>query len=216
VVEYREHEGEQLRGDSIVEVAPDGTQTQVWSAWDCWDPSETLGTDLEFGWTWVNALDYDDEREMYIVGSRNFSSIIGVDPASGTCPWAIGGTVATVELTGGSSPFLHQHQSEITADDHLIVFDNDGSAGMVSRVIEYALDWDAGTAEQVWSYTADPTIYTFVLGDVARMPDGSTLVDWSGSGQLQRVSADGEVTWQLNTDLGYAFGFLSVEPSVVR
>ncbi len=216
VVEFREYEGEDLRGDSIVEVAPDGTLTTVWSAWDCWDPAETLGTDLEFGWTWVNTLDYDEARQMYLLGSRNFSSIIGVERDTGACAWAIGGTVATVELTGGSSPFLHQHQFELTPDDHLIVFDNDGSAGMVSRVIEYDVDWDARSAEQVWSYTADPPVYTFVLGDVARMPDGDTLVDWSGSGQIQRVTPEGDVRWQLNTELGYVFGFMSVEESVVR
>ncbi|HJN76130.1 MAG TPA: aryl-sulfate sulfotransferase [Myxococcota bacterium] len=209
VVEYRDYEGEALRGDSIVEIAPDGTQTTVWSSWDCWDVEETLD-DPDLGWTFANALDYHDGG--YLLGMRNFSSIARID-RDGTCDWVFGRTGATFEAADGSATFLHQHQFELF-DGRLLVFDNEGLAGSQSRVLEYDFDPDAGLAEEIWSYSPTPSIYSFVLGDVARMDDGDTLVTWSASGQIDRVTADGEATWTLNTPVGYVLGFDTVSTSL--
>ena len=206
VVEYRDFQGEDLRGDQIVEIDLDGTQRVVWSAWDCWDPAEVSGTDTEFGWTWANALDYDAGEDAYYLSIRNFSTIVKIDRSSGECLWGLSGAAGTLELAGGSSPFLHEHQFQVL-EDTIVVFDNDGAGGTRSRVIEYAYDVDAGTAEEVWSYSPEPSIYSFVLGDVTRMDDGDTLVTWATLGQIQQVTPDHETVWQLNTDLGYALGF---------
>ena len=81
-------------------------------------------------------------------------------------------------------------------------------------MLEYDFDPDAGLAEEIWSYSPTPSIYSFVLGDVARMDDGDTLVTWSASGQIDRVTADGEATWTLNTPVGYVLGFDTVSTSL--
>ncbi len=214
VVEYRDYEGADLRGDSIVEVAPDGTQTTVWSAWDCYDPDVT-GVDPEYGWTFANAMDYDPDEDAYYLSLRNFSSIVKIDRTSGECLWALGGTVGTVSITADSDIFLHEHQFEFR-DGAVLVFDNDGASGTTSRVLEYSFDEQAGTAEQIWSYTPDPSIYSWVLGDVARMENGDTFVTWSVKGQVERVSQDLQVGWQLNTDLGYALGFDTLETDLYK
>ena len=93
-------------------------------------------------------------------------------------------------------------------------FDNDGPAGLASRVLEYSLDFDANLATEVWSYQTDPPIYNFVLGDVSRFDNGDTLIVWSVNGQIDRVNAAGDVLWQLNTSLGSALGFTAPEPSL--
>ncbi len=208
-LDIREVDGEDVRGDKLVEVAPDGTQTEIWSTFDCWDPAEVVGTDPESGWTWTNAIDYDETGDDYYVGIRNLSSIVKVDRATGACEWALGGAAATLEMVGDSSGFLHQHQFQVLGDS-VLVFDNDGGPGLASRAIEYELDLDAGTAEQTWSFTTDPPIYSFVLGDVNRFDDGATLITWSVLGQIDRVTAAGESVWRLNTAMGYALGFDTV------
>ena len=202
VVEYRDVDGETLRGDQIVEVAPDGTQTVVWSAWDCFDPAETEHGEVDFGWTFANALDYDPVEDVYYLGIRNFSSITRIPRSTFECEWVIGDIGATQGVTGGT-PFMHEHQFQML-DDGLVIFDNDGLPGMESRAVEYEVDLDAGTVEQVWSYTADPVIYSFVLGDVHRFDGGDTLVTWSTGGQIDRVDPSGELLWRLKTELGYA------------
>lgn len=212
VVEYRDFEGMQLRGDKIVEIAPDGTQTTVFSVWDCFDPAEVTGDDVMHGWTFANALDYDPEEEVYYLGMRNFSSIAKIDRASGRCEWVLGYYGSTFDFASGSERFLHQHQFQIRGD-RALVFDNDGSAGRESRVLEYELDFDTMTATQIWSYVADPIVYTFVLGEPTRLENGDTFVNWSAAGQMERVTADGESLWQVNSEAGYVFGFNTLAKS---
>jgi len=212
VVEYREVGEEIIRGDQIVEVAPDGTQTVVWSAWDCFDPEQTQHAEVDFGWTFANALDYDPSEDAYYLGIRNFSSITRIPRSTFECEWVIGDIGADQGVTGGT-PFMHEHQFQLL-DDGIVLFDNDGLPGMESRAVEYAIDLDAGTVEEVWSYSSDPVIYSFVLGDVHRFDDGDTLVTWSTGGQIDRVDASGELLWRLNTDLGYAVAFDTVLDSL--
>jgi hypothetical protein len=213
VVEYRDFEGTELRGDQIVEIAPDGTQTTVFSVWDCFDPAELSGDDIMHGWTFANALDFDPEENAYYLGMRNFSSIAKIDRDSGECEWVIGLYGSTFDFASGSGRFLHQHQFEVNGN-RLLVFDNDGASGRESRVLEYELDFDNNVATEVWSYVADPIVYTFVLGEPSRLDNGDTFVNWSAAGQIERVTAEGESLWKVNSEAGYAFGFSTLVKSL--
>lgn len=208
VVEYRDVDGVPIRGDQIVEITPDGTQTVAWSAWDCFDPAVDIGTDQNIGWTFANALDYDEAADAYRISLRNFSTIVQIDRATRTCPIRFGTTAANVTPAPGDATFLHEHQSH-WVDGSVLVFDNDGASGE-SRVTEFAWDGSAATADAVWSYTSEPSIYTFVLGDVTRLAGGDTMVDWAVGGQIDRVGPDGTLKWRVNTPMGYAFGFFNV------
>jgi hypothetical protein len=213
VVQYRDFEGEPLRGDSIVEIAPDGAQRTVWTSWDCFDPETTPGDEITLGWTFANALDYDPAEDAYYLGLRNFSSITKIDRRTGACEWVLGSFGRTLDFAAGSARFLHQHQFELLAD-RLLVFDNEGAAGEESRVLEYSLDFAEGTATEVWSYVSEPSVNSFVLGEPMRLEGGDTFIDWSAAGQLERVSADGRSLWKLNTGAGYAFGFSTLAKSL--
>lgn len=206
VVERRDDTGVPVRGNQLVEVPRDGDPHVVWSAWDCFDPSVDLGDDPETGWTFANALDYHAEEDAYYLGMRNLSGIVKISRETWDCELVFGGAASTIEIAATSERFLHQHQFDWQGD-RVLVFDNDGAAGRVSRVLEYQLDQARGVAEEVWQYVAEPTVFCFVLGDVTRLDDGDTFVSWSVAGQLDRVSPEGDVRWQLNSELGYAFGF---------
>lgn len=205
-VEDREVDGVVVRGNRIVEVAPGGEPVSTWTTWDCFDPALHPGDDPALGWTFANALDHDAENDDYLVSLRNFSSIVRVDRATGACEAVLGDEAATYTFASGSQRFMHSHQFDWW-DNHLLVFDNEGASGMVSRVLEYTVDDSARTLTETWSYTADPEVYVFVLGDVHRYEDGDTLVTWSVSGQVDRVAPDGTLDWRLNASMGGAFGF---------
>jgi len=205
--EYRDVDGEQMRGDKLVEIAPDGTQTDVWSAWDCFDPEVHTHDDMDFGWTFCNAIDYDADEDAYYLGICNFSTLTKIPRSTYTCEWLFGGIAGEVDITG--TPFMHEHQFHVL-DGSIVIFDNDGPAGLESRAVEYAVEVGGDSAEEIWSYHADPAIYTFVLGDVHRFDDGDTLITWATAGQIDRVTEAGESAWRLNTDMGYAFGFNTV------
>jgi hypothetical protein len=206
VFEDRDVQGTTIRGNKIVEVAPNGTQRTAWSTWDCFDPSVIQGDNIEQGWTFANALDYDAAEDVYTVSLRNFSSITRVNRKTRACEWTLGLGASTLSFAQGSSRFMHQHQFQVHGD-RILVMDNDGAGGHQSRVIEYQLDLRNKLATQVWSYVSSPSVYTFVLGEPQRFDDGSTFINWGGAGQMERLDSTGVSVWKLNTAAGYVFGF---------
>jgi hypothetical protein len=214
-VEYRDFEGLDvpLQGNKIVEISPDGDQTTIWSAWDCFDPAEVQGDDFERGWTFANALDYDASEDAYYLGMRNFSSIAKIDRASGECEWVLGLNASTFTFAPGSARFLHQHQFQVRGN-RILVMDNDGSIENESRVLEYELDFENDVATEVWRYTSDPTVYAFVLGEPTRLDDGGVFVNWSAAGQMERLDPQGSSIWKLITQAGYVFGFNTLAESL--
>ena len=45
------------------------------------------------------------------------------------------------------------------------------------------------------------------VGEPHRYDDGSTFINWSAAGQMQRVDESGESLWKMNSGAGFAFGF---------
>jgi len=205
-LELRDESGTELRGNKIVEVAKDGTQETVWTTWDCFDPATIAGEDIAQGWGFANALDYHPDEDAYYVSLRNFSSIVRINRQSRSCEWVLGLAKPTFAFASGSARFLHEHQFQVLGN-HILVMDNDGAGGHTSRVLEYELDTTNAVAKQVWSYTASPAVYTFVLGEPLRFDDGSTFINWSAAGQMERLNPAGISIWKLNTAAGYVFGF---------
>ena len=209
-VDFREgSDGETIRGDQILEIKPDGTQTSLWSTWDCFDPELNPGDEPKLGWTWVNALDYDAAADQFHISVHNFSSIVWIGRSTGTCDRIVGGDLSDYTFDGDT--FRHEHQFEVLPDGNLLVFDNDGLESFASRAIEYELDDSTMTATEVWNYTPEPSLFSFVLGDVARFEDGRTFVMFSTSGTMVVVEPDGTtVDWQLTAPAPTAFGFASL------
>ena len=106
--EYRE----EIQGNKLVRIEPDGTSSTLWSAWDCFDPELHPSIDLEHGWTHANALDEGPDGSWY-VNFRNLTSLVRVE-ADGACNWGFGGAAGTVAVDGPT--FYHQHQFEVLDD----------------------------------------------------------------------------------------------------
>jgi len=193
-----------IEGNMLLSVAPDGTVTELWSTWDCFDPDTHVSDDVVPGWTHANALDYDEASDSFLVGLRNFGTIVQVKQ-DGTCGWSIGGVGGTMEVTG--QRFTHQHQFQRLDGGGLLVFDNDGASGQVSRAIEYSLDEAADTARLERILVAEPPIYTFILGDVHRSGNGDTTIVWAVAGTVDRMAADDTRLWRLTNNDNALFGF---------
>jgi hypothetical protein len=211
--EDRDVGGTTVRGNTIVEVAPDGTQRTAWSTWDCFDPAVLKSDDMQQGWTFANALDYDAAADVYYLGLRNTSSIAKINRGTRACEWVLGGSASTFAFAQGSARFMHQHQFQVRGD-HILIMDNDGAGGHQSRVTEYQLDLQNKVATQVWIYISNPSVYTFVLGEPQRFDDGSSFINWGAAGQLERLDSSGASIWKLNTGAGYVFGFHTLADSL--
>jgi len=81
-------------------------------------------------------------------------------------------------------------------------------------VLEYEIDFDANVATEIWSFTSDPPVFTWVLGEPIRMTNGDTFINWSTAGQMERVNAAGESIWKLNAKAGGAFAFNTLAKSL--
>ena len=134
--------------------------------------------------------------------------MVKVDAASGEVQWALGGDGNQFTFAEGTTPLSMHHQFHIFDEDRLVVFENGDPSRGYSMAREFELDTESMIATEVWSYIREPSVYVFAKGDVERLDSGNTLVTWSSSGEIQEVTPDGDVVWQVNTDLGSAITFI--------
>ena len=114
VVEYRDFQGTQLRGDKIVEIAPERNPDRRCGARGTASiPPCARATTSAQGWTFANALDYDPADDVYYLGMRNFSSITRINRQTRACEWVLGLSGATLTFAPGAARFLHQHQFQV-------------------------------------------------------------------------------------------------------
>lgn len=192
--------------DTIQEMAPDGTITKVFDCWDDEHISVFYNPDLST-WTHANGLDYDPEEDAYYLSMKEIGTIVKVDRQSGEPLWHLNGDANQFSFPEGTEIIQMQHQFH-KIDGGMVIFDNGELDRGYSRAVEYTLDEDALEGEQIWEYIHDPPIGVYAKGDVERYADGNTRVVWSSSGEIQDVDPDGNVIWQLNAELGYAFTFV--------
>ncbi len=208
-VDERDFQGTLRRGDKIVEFAPDGTTTDVWSTWDCFDPATVPGGAVPPAWTTANALDFVESEQAYYVGLRDLGSIVKVDRATRACQWVLGTAGATLAFAEGAEPFSQPSQFHVFnsgGKPHVLLFDGNGVGG-VPRVLEYELDVTQQTATMVLNLPAPAGLAGAVLGEPQRI-SGATFVNWS-AGHMQRFDRDGLPLWQLSAD-GVVFGYYTM------
>lgn len=194
------------KADDIVELAPDGTFTTIWSGWD--DPWLMEFVNYEIAnWTHANALDYDPVEDVYYISSKELGTITKVDRSTGASIWHLNGVANEFTFPEGAEIVQMQHQFQVI-DGGIVIFDNGELERGYSQAVEYLLDQDALTAEPIWEQTHSPPIGVYAKGDVERYADGGTRIVWSSAGEIQDVTATHEITWQLNTELGYAITFV--------
>lgn len=206
VGEVREIDGEPVVGDTIVEVAEDGTRRTVWSAFDAfpvtphdaWDAGTyTAGRD----WTHANGLVYDPVDDAYLLSLFYLRAVAKIDRSTGTTRWVLGGDHATLTLENDAGP-ARQHAPEWQGGE-LAVFDNGYGDPLGSRLVRYAVDEPAGTATRTWEWRHPDALFTFVFGDIDGLPDGGHLSSWGNYAQVLRTDASGDIVWRAQVEPGF-------------
>jgi hypothetical protein len=126
------------------------------------------------------------------------------------------------ELTNDGGDFFAQsemlvsnpHSVQYLGEDRLLLFNHKGSTDdpdsdqiQCSEAVEIQLDTEAGTATRSWRYSSEECLRVVYFGEAQRLDGGNTMVIFSSSGQISEATPEGETVWQLNTDVGGAFGF---------
>lgn len=203
--DVRQYEGEDLRGDRLIEVAPDGTQTEIWTGWDWYDPADFDAVTAGTAFTHANVVKYDEATNQLWLSLRNASSIARIDRTSGELVDRILGIDQDYGIVSGTA-MSAQHSFTIL-DDGFVIMDNRNDPEEISRVVQYRLDDDEKTVLQTWEYEAPGGFHLLGLGDAVRLPNGNTRIVWSSAGELSEVTPEGEIVWQLNLDVGAGYGY---------
>lgn len=152
-------------------------------------------------WTHGNSVIIDPRDNTYIVSLRHQDAVVKFDrepphqirwilgdPGRWKQPWS---DYLLAPMNGLQWPF-HQHAPQVMSNGNLLLFDNGNhraippapglpSEQLFSRAVEYRIDEQAMTVEQVWAYggPTDPLhfFYSSFLGDANELPTtGNVLV----------------------------------------
>jgi hypothetical protein len=86
-----------------------------------------------------------------------------------------------------------QHDPTLQADGVIMLFDNQGRKGDVSRVIEF----DPKTERITWQFHgSDQDLYSKTCGTSRRLANGNILITESDNGRALEITADKELAWE--------------------
>ena len=177
---------DQMFGDKIQEITPDGTVVYEWRSWEHLSVDEDVICPLEdrVEWTHGNSLNVTPEGDL-IVSFRRTSVVGIVDKASGDFKWK-----------WGPGDIDHQHHPTWLDNGRILLFDNGfhRPRATYSRVIEV----DPSTNEIAWEYMGNPALsfYSQAISSCERQPNGNTLICEGSPGRIFEVTSNKEIVWE--------------------
>ena len=177
---------EQMFGDRVQEIAPDGTVLYDWRAWEYLSLDEDVLCPLEdrAEWTHGNSLKVMPNGD-FIVSYRLIDVVGIVDKTSGEFRWK-----------WGHGQIAHPHHPTYLDNGNILIFDNGmhRPRSSFSRVIEV----DPETSEIAWEYQGKPaySFYSQATSSAERLPNGNTLICEGTPGRIFEVTRSKEIVWE--------------------
>lgn len=153
----------------------------------------------------ANSLTYDKDRGVYHMLNRNLDTLLSIDRATGEVLHRVGGDSPEIATEDPADMWSHGHLSH-TWDGGFMIFDNGFHRDpKESKLVEYALDEERGTLEKVWEWSDPDELFNPVFGDAQKL-ENTYMSSWTEFGRLQEISADGEIVWRAESEIGTAIG----------
>ena len=210
--DIRERDGRQMLGDTIVELATDGSQRRVWSTWDDYEPDLSFDYSNDFyaadpsveDWTHANGLHYAESDDSYYVTLSTMSLLVRIDRVTGALVWSVGATSPTVQTPEGLID--NPHSVQRLTDGSYLVFNR--GKGSCSSVVRFTVDESAGQASLISRYESPDCLQVLFLGDARQTDDGHTYISWSSAGRLEELDPTGAAIREVDVSLGAVLGFI--------
>ncbi|GEM_PF-1164369 len=201
---------EPVCGDKVVEVAPDGTNTELFTIWDHHEVTPNNGMEIEFycdciDWTHSNMLGWYPDKNTYLFSFANTDTVVEFDRDSGELIRQFGKEPGSYVFDPLISSFARQHGVSYTDTDTFLVSQTTLSV-KETTMREYTVDDDSATLVREWEYGKDLGYYALALGEAHRLPNGNTLANFGSAGIMQEVNAAGEIVWESTLDVGGILG----------
>lgn len=188
---------------------PDGDLVFQWRAWDHLD-IRISGLDF----THMNAVEVDTDGNL-LVSSRYLWEVTKVNRDTGDIIWRLGGGNSSFTFVNDPlNGFAAQHFVSALGNNRYMVFDNGNSRPvLLSRAVEYQLDFTNMTATMLWQFRDTPDKYTYWMGSAQRLTNGNTLINFVRSYYPKAIEVDSndvkhfELTLVPNSDSYRAYRF---------
>jgi hypothetical protein len=139
-----------------------------------------LSNPSDVDWTHLNAVAPDADGNI-MLSVRHFNMIVKINRQDGSIIWRLGGKLNQFSFTNDPYEFIAQHDVRRIKNGNITVFDN-GRADVTpfhpAGGKEYSLDETNHIATLVWRHVEDSTAYSDALGNVQRLDNGNTLVNY--------------------------------------
>lgn len=195
--------GVRVIGNHVQEIDPDKNVVFEWRSWDHFNIPDAIHEDLtrrEIDYVHMNsiAVDYDGNL---LISSRHLSECTKINHETGEIIWRLGGVHNQFNFTNDPEGFNYQHDFRPVpgVPGNYTLFDNGNFHSPVySRAVEYKLDTEQMTAEKVWEYRHEPDRFSHFMGNVQRLPNGNTLINWADMSlpKATEVTPEGEVVYE--------------------
>lgn len=188
----------------LQQFTPSGELIFQWRGWDNYDVRDTqisslTGAVIDF--PHMNAIEVDSDGH-FLVSSRHVSEVTKINRDTGEVIWRLGGTNSTFTFTNDPlNGFCNQHAVRLVGTNRCTLFDNgDVRSPELSRGVEYLLDLTNLTATLTWQFRQTPDLYAPDMGNVQRLTNGNTLINWASGflPKLTEVRPDGTKAFEMN------------------
>ena len=209
--------------DSVIqEMDASGQVVFEWNSGDAGLADESVYPAGTPDYAHINSVVLMDDGDL-LASFRHLSAVLKIARtahdgfAPGDIVWRLGGENS--DFTFEDDPYpggpCAQHTASELPNGHIVVYDNGSGvlgpnmcidpanptepiARNLTRVTEYAVDEEDGTATLVWDYTP-PGRFGVFAGSAARLANGNTLVGWAAvpPALATEVDAAGEKIWEL-------------------
>ncbi len=133
-------------------------------------------------WTHTNSVEMDTDGNI-LISSRHFNEVTKISRTDSSVIWRMGGNANQFTFINDTFPFVGQHDARRIANGNFTVNDNGhaNSPDHYAAAKEYILDETLLNATLVWDYVEDTASYSVALGNVQRLANGNTVVDYGNT-----------------------------------
>jgi hypothetical protein len=204
----REVEGydEDVVGDAVMLVRPDGSMETTWSVFDQLGPGFcSRKAEDSTDWSHAAFLEWWPEQGLLLVVLRDLQAIVALDPYTGEQAWLLSEYCGDFVNEDGGPLLVYPH-SVMPTPDGLLIFNQGEHVTGCSGVVELAFDPAAPGVHALWSWEDPACRYSGFMGNAQPLPGGDTLVAMDGL--VREIAPDGAVLQETYAGLDVEFGYV--------
>ncbi|MGE5458478.1 MAG: aryl-sulfate sulfotransferase [Methanococcaceae archaeon] len=196
-------------GNSVQELDENHNVVFQWNCWNNFNIADAVHENLQsnsIDYIHMNsiAIDYDSNL---VISSRHLSEVTKINRKTGKIMWRFGGVHNQFRLVNDTYGLSYQHNVRPVPGkpNQYTIYDNGNfHSPQFSRAVEFKIDTTNWTATKVWEYRHSPDYYSWFMGNVQRLPNGNSYIDW-GDGPLPKafeVNPTGQIVYEANFAAG--------------